>query len=398
MALVATVEVGFGNQGSKRFLMSSVHEMLIDMGADVTQFYAIAGIMLASTQVVHITFKLASEATAFLEKFGGVTRRTIEGKAVQIVIKDPNVTEKFVRISDFPANGNLDVVKTRLREFGAVLDIRRDRYRTSAAGSYIDCFTGNITARMTLDTPIPSYLNIGDYKTYVRYEGQPITCRACNLPGHLGAQCPTVKKPPMITGKGPKPARPPLPASWAKKTTPTTTNEPPQLSEVSFPPLPRRSERINTSQLPGPKENGAAPDPPMEQDPVIEVDMGNGPKTPAPAATAVEAEQLESDPATAQLVDATPPVQELLLDPSTSQSFDVPTPHLGGDTMEEGNGGRESDLSEPSDIEPTEGDMDTSFPPNRVAEFLKTAVKRPNPPSETNTAEKPKKGRGRKKN
>lgn len=128
----------------------------------------------------------------------------------------------------------MEVLKVRLREFGSVLDLRQDRYAGAIAGM-IPCLTGQITVRMTLSAAIPSYLQVGEFKVYVRYSNQPITCRECNLTGHMATACPQklMKIPPAASkpssGKGPM-----APKVVAKK---LASEIVPVLSNENFPPL-----------------------------------------------------------------------------------------------------------------------------------------------------------------
>ncbi|EFX63778.1 hypothetical protein DAPPUDRAFT_267711 [Daphnia pulex] len=132
----------------------------------------------------------------------------------------------------------MEVLKVRLREFGTVLDLRQDRYAGATAGM-IPCLTGQVTVRMTLNAAIPSYLQVGDYKIYVRYSNQPITCRECNQTGHMATACPqklTKISPtvPTPSGKGVASIKGAAKVQAAKA---PTTKEAPKLTTTNFPPL-----------------------------------------------------------------------------------------------------------------------------------------------------------------
>lgn len=192
MALINMVDVDFGPV-FPRFHPITVHRFLKSLG--VSEVLGVSPLLQTANQVARITFKSEAETEEFLNKHGGLSHHDLEERRVQVIIKEPGVQEKYIRIADFPVNVNLDIVKTRLREFGTVLNIRRERYKATQEHDYIECFNGFITARMTLHQAIPSYLMVGDYKVYVRYSGQILTCRVCNQAGHLGAQCPKRKIP-----------------------------------------------------------------------------------------------------------------------------------------------------------------------------------------------------------
>ncbi|EFX63181.1 hypothetical protein DAPPUDRAFT_119450 [Daphnia pulex] len=148
----------------------------------------------------------------------------------------------------------MEVMKVRLREFGTVLDLRRDRYAGATAGM-IPCLTGQLTGRMTLNSPIPSYLQVGEHKVYIRYANQPVTCRECNLPGHMALDCPARKNrllpaPPKIVpqktngGKEKSMAA----ALQSASRSPSTPTELPPLPDRSWTVVSRRKKNQNKTE------------------------------------------------------------------------------------------------------------------------------------------------------
>ena len=45
-----------------------------------------------------------------------------------------------------------------------------------------------------MEKDIPSYAYVCGWRAYVKYDGQPQTCRVCGLTGHFAKDCPRVKK------------------------------------------------------------------------------------------------------------------------------------------------------------------------------------------------------------
>jgi hypothetical protein len=230
-----TFEIGFGNP-FPRLQLLSVHRFVTGLGLSESQILAIAPVLLVGDQVVRVTLFKTADVTAILNQHGGARQHCIEGRQINVLIKDPNVEERFVRVSDYPANANMEVMKVRLREFGTVLDLRRDRYAGATAGM-IPCLTGQLTVRMTLNSPIPSYLQVGEHKVYIRYANQPVTCRECNLPGHMALDCPARKSrllpaPPKNTPQKPNGGKEKSMAAALQ-----STSRPP-ITPAEFPPLP----------------------------------------------------------------------------------------------------------------------------------------------------------------
>jgi len=119
----------------------------------------------------------------------------VEARVINVVIRDSNVDEKFVRIAGIPLNLELGVVQTRLREFGTVIYMRWKRYRTVEGDDvmYTVLCTWMIV-RMTVTKNIPSYVNIGSYRAIVKYEGQRPTCRLCDDESHFSNTCPKIRR------------------------------------------------------------------------------------------------------------------------------------------------------------------------------------------------------------
>ncbi|EFX66812.1 hypothetical protein DAPPUDRAFT_262552 [Daphnia pulex] len=93
---------------------------------------------------------------------------------------------------------------------------------------------------MTLNSPIPSYLQVGEHKVYIRYANQPVTCRECNLPGHMALDCPARKKslllaPPKIAPQKTNGGKEKSMAAALQ-----SASRPPS-TPTEFPPLPDRS-------------------------------------------------------------------------------------------------------------------------------------------------------------
>ncbi|KAI9550944.1 hypothetical protein GHT06_004472 [Daphnia sinensis] len=153
------------------------------------------GVLEKRNQVARITFTTEAYTRSFLSKHSGIVRTELEGKEVNVVIRDSNIEERFVRIAGIPQNLDLGVVQTRLKEYGTVIDTRWERYRATEDDEVLYPVLATwMIVRMTLTKNIPSYVNIGSYRAIVKYEGQRPTCRLCDDENHFSNNCPTVRR------------------------------------------------------------------------------------------------------------------------------------------------------------------------------------------------------------
>ncbi|XP_045030390.1 uncharacterized protein LOC123472592 [Daphnia magna] len=145
--------------------------------------------------VLGLVAVLEKETRSFLSKHSGIVRTELEGKEVNVVIRDSNIEERLVRIAGIPQNLDSGVVQTRLKEYGTVIDTRWKRYRATEDDEVLYSVLATwMIVRMTLTKNIPSYVNIGSYRAIVKYEGQRPTCRLCDDENHFSNNCPTVRR------------------------------------------------------------------------------------------------------------------------------------------------------------------------------------------------------------
>ena len=76
-----------------------------------------------------------------------------------------------------------EVVSRRIQRYGRVLFSRANK----VPGTEI--LTGTLTFKMLLQSPIPSFIQVGPYCLSVGYDEQPQTCRKCNEVGHMAREC-----------------------------------------------------------------------------------------------------------------------------------------------------------------------------------------------------------------
>ncbi|KAI9550784.1 hypothetical protein GHT06_007138 [Daphnia sinensis] len=172
------VDIDFGVQ-FPRLSMRAVHGFVRSLKVEPQDVLGLVAVLEKRNQVARITFTTEAYTRSFLSKHSGIVRTELEGKEVNVVIRDSNIEERFVRIAGIPQNLDLGVVQTRLKEYGTVIDTLLATW---------------MIVRMTLTKNIPSYVNIGSYRAIVKYEGQRPTCRLCDDENHFSNNCPTVRR------------------------------------------------------------------------------------------------------------------------------------------------------------------------------------------------------------
>lgn len=227
-----SVDIDFGVQ-FPRLSMRTVHGFVRSLKVEAQDLLGLVAVQDTRNQVARITFTTEACNSSFLSRHSGIVKTELEGKEVNVVIRDSNIQEKFVRIAGVPQNLDLGVVKTRLKEYGTIIDARWERYRVVGDEVLYPVLATWMIVRMTVTKNIPSYLTIGSYRAVVKYEGQKPTCRLCDDESHFSYSCPTLRrnKEPFVLPK-PVPQVPEKNETISKNplTTPMTVD--PEVSKV----------------------------------------------------------------------------------------------------------------------------------------------------------------------
>ena len=235
-----TVELCFGRvrilkvralEYLKRFdVVVSTLEQLLDVPDD-------------SQTVYWVTFKTSEAHSAFLSRHGPERIVKLGDADVKVACNDKSLHYRDVLLSKIPPNFNLEVIKMVLKIYGNVTKIDWEVYADRAMGDLVGCKTGFIKIRMVVDQHIPSYVNVGPYRCYVTYKGQPITCRHCDARGHTWIGCPKrrFRRGPAGQEQFKIPQTPPRanpPTAQRKAVNPPTAQEPSR--HQGRPPAPER--------------------------------------------------------------------------------------------------------------------------------------------------------------
>ena len=95
-------------------------------------------------------------------------------------------TNVRVLVSQLPIGIKDADLSLQFRHYGVVLSVRSVN-RTYRRNTYDTSERVLIFKKLVVD--IPSYVKINGYWAYVKYNGQPATCRLCGETGHLAAEC-----------------------------------------------------------------------------------------------------------------------------------------------------------------------------------------------------------------
>ena len=185
-----TVELCFGvTQFSKPDLL----KYLNSHGVVVNALDMLHEVPDASQKVFMVVFKSSSEHQLFLSRHGRKQIIKVRGQDLVVSCSDKSLNYKRVRICKLPPVINSGIVKTRLSAYGKIEgEVEWETYKNFPERK--DLKTGWLIINMTVDRHIPSYTNIGPYRCFVTYEGQPKTCRQCDSPDHMWVKCPIVQE------------------------------------------------------------------------------------------------------------------------------------------------------------------------------------------------------------
>jgi hypothetical protein len=192
-----TAEISFGNTEVTRHDFYDCFEHHDNDSGSI--FDAVSRLPGRAFCVFRVGFKTVKDHVDFLEKFTKVESVTIGGNEVKIRVRDRSVNLIRVRIQHFKFNDDLSLLNKRLREYGLVSRIFWDTYQDRLLPKWNGIKTGVVNVDMEIHKGIPSYITFGSYKDplMVSYAGQMHTCRLCDSPTHVLADCP--KQPSRVT-------------------------------------------------------------------------------------------------------------------------------------------------------------------------------------------------------
>ena len=165
----------------------------VDKGAGMVAHIGKLPDMLPS-HVYRVVFKSDDDHQAFVSKFNGKCQLSLDDVPTDAYVSDRTVSTSDVRVSYFPPDWSLDVLKGRMKQFGNILSADREFYNDSSMAKWKKvASTLVVHVKMVIEQPIPSYITIGDVRVFVQYRGQAPTCRMCDSTQHKVFECPNRK-------------------------------------------------------------------------------------------------------------------------------------------------------------------------------------------------------------
>jgi hypothetical protein len=192
-----TAEISFGNTEVSRHDFYDCFEHHDNDSGSI--FDAVSRLPGRAFCVFRVGFKTVKDHVEFLEKYTNKDSVTIGDKEVKIRVRDRSVNLVRVRIQHFKFDDDLSLLSKRLREYGLVSRIFWDTYQDRLLPKWNGTKTGVVNVDMEINKGIPSYITFGSYRDplMVSYAGQMHTCRLCDSPTHVLADCP--KQPSRVT-------------------------------------------------------------------------------------------------------------------------------------------------------------------------------------------------------
>lgn len=127
---------------------------------------------------VVITFR----SNALKEKFLSLNSITINDENYALQDIDRPLT--YLTVYDAPFELSDFAIIKRLTPFCDVIHYRRGRFEHEPG-----VCNGLRHYRVRIIKPVPNFLRFGKYQVFIKYAGQPLTCRRCNQPGHFSKTC-----------------------------------------------------------------------------------------------------------------------------------------------------------------------------------------------------------------
>ena len=184
-----TVEISFGKVEVTRH---EFYECFEPQGVAASAFDAVVRCPGRTVCIYRVGFKTDEDHRAFLNAYSSRETVSINGKQVNIRVRDRTLNLIRVRVHQYKFSEDLGLLATRLRQYGSVTRIAWDTYQDRQLPKWCGIKTGVVNVDMEINENIPSYINFGSYRhqLMVEYAGQMKTCRLCDSQYHVSNTCP----------------------------------------------------------------------------------------------------------------------------------------------------------------------------------------------------------------
>lgn len=144
---------------------------------------------------VYLKLKSGERVLDIVGKDDGLRRfKFSDGKECDVTVSGSGLGVKYIRVRYLPTElGNVGLSEV-LSEYGRVLNVEYETYGRNHV--FKGVMTGGRIVKIALKHHIPSFIKVSGCEGFVRYFGQPPTCRRCGAPDHFqaSAECPSRRR------------------------------------------------------------------------------------------------------------------------------------------------------------------------------------------------------------
>ncbi len=141
-------------------------------------------------KMVHVKLRKSEKMEELFDYLGQnrcLKFKSEDGHIQKVFWTKNGVPINFLRIRNVPPEVEEEVIFEKLSEYGKCVHLECDRFKH---GPFKGIRNGTRHVFISLRSHVPSYVTIEGYEAVVEYAGQPKTCRLCDSPHHLRANCP----------------------------------------------------------------------------------------------------------------------------------------------------------------------------------------------------------------
>lgn len=113
-----------------------------------------------------------------------------DGRVAAVTLSGGGLGVKWIKVRNLPTEMEPGKLREELSRYGKVFEVVYEKYGQRSV--FEGLLTGARVVKIALKRHVPSYVTVCGINAYVKYWGQPDTCRACGAEGHFASnpECP----------------------------------------------------------------------------------------------------------------------------------------------------------------------------------------------------------------